>query len=335
MTLSPSRTPATAPEDPGPTDTAHGAPAAPAPGVPARVTALRRFAMSITAFTVLGHLFLGFEQSPATPVVAVLGSYAAALLLEWIDSRALGRTPEYAGGTGNLVTFLLPAHIAGLACAMLLWGNESLWPYLLAVTIAQAGRYLVRIRIGGRLRHVFNPSNLGIASVLVLFSWVGIAPPYHFTASVAGALDWLLPLLVLVAGTMLNAGLTGRLPLILAWVGGFVAQAVLRGVLLDHSVVAALVPMTGFAFILFTNYMITDPGTTPSSRRGQIAFGLTTAAVYGVLVVSGVVFGLFFALVITCGLRGIQLLVSARRGPAGSQADAPVAPAPVTAGAVR
>ena len=36
--------------------------------------------------------------------------------------------------------------------------------------------------------------------------------------------------------------------------------------------------------VLYTNYMITDPGTTPFSRRGQIAFGLTNAAIYGLLV---------------------------------------------------
>jgi hypothetical protein len=61
--------------------------------------------------------------------------------------------------------------------------------------------------------------------------------------------------------------------------------------------------------------MITDPGTTPVRVRNQIAFGLTAAAAYGVLVQFHVVFGLFFALFATCVLRGIVLAAKAiRRG---------------------
>ncbi|WP_285731274.1 enediyne biosynthesis protein UnbU [Nocardiopsis sp. ATB16-24] len=273
-----------------------------------RVKALRMFATSITAFTVLGHLFLGFEQSPLTPVMAVLFGYALDLVLETLDARASGREAGYTGGVGRMVDYLLPTHIAGLACAMLLWGNASLWPYLFAVSVAVSSKYLFRIPVGERRRHFLNPSNFGIVATLLLFPWVGIAPPYHFTNNTTGALDWLIPLGILMAGTMLNVNLTKRWPLILGWVGGFVLQAVLRWLLLDHMLLAALLPMTGVAFILFTNYMITDPGTTPSKPRNQVVFGLTTAAVYGLLVVKGIVFGLFFALVITCVLRGAVLL---------------------------
>jgi hypothetical protein len=62
--------------------------------------------------------------------------------------------------------------------------------------------------------------------------------------------------------------------------------------------------MTGVAFILFTNYMITDPGTSPSSGRSQFIFGSSVAFVYAVLLVFNVVYTLFFAVVIVCGLRG-------------------------------
>ena len=63
--------------------------------------------------------------------------------------------------------------------------------------------------------------------------------------------------------------------------------------------------MTGVAFILYTFYMVTDPATTPSGRRDQIGFGLSVAAVYGLLMVMHVVFGLFFALTIVCAVRGL------------------------------
>lgn len=290
---------------------------APVAGPPAGMTpevrrerSLTRFAISITVLTVLGHAVLGFEQSPITPIAAVLVSYASALLFETLDAWALGRSPAYRGGTRSLVMFLLPAHIAALACAMLLWGNTVLWPYLFAVTVANASKYVVRMKVNGRFRHLLNPSNTGIVVTLLLFPWVGIAPPYHFTANIAGGLDWLVPIGILMLGTMLNANLTGKMPLIGGWVAGFVAQALLRWLVLDHELVGALLPITGVAFILFTNYMITDPGTTPFTTSNQIVFGATTAAVYGVLVVSGVVFGLFFALVITCGLRALTMIAS-------------------------
>ena len=94
----------------------------------------------------------------------------------------------------------------------------------------------------------------------------------------------------------------------------------LRWALGQTALLSALMPLTGVAFILFTNYMITDPGSTPFARRGQIIFGLTTAALYGLLVYNGVVFGLFFALVLTCLLRGAVLVSAPARAPGAGRA---------------
>jgi len=313
--------------------------------IPARsakgLTALRRFALSITVFTVVGHLFLGFEQAYWTPVVAVLTAYALSFLLESADAWAHNRPARYRGSAGNVVTFLLPAHIAALACAMLLYGNQRLMPTVFAVTVAICGKYVLRLRLGGVPRHFFNPSNLGITATLLLFSTsVAIAPPYQFTENVGSVIDWVLPGAILVAGSMINGKLTGRMPLILAWVGGFALQALIRAVFLDHALPSALLTMTGVAFILFTNYMITDPQTTPSQPRDQVIFGLCSALVYGVLVAAHVTFGLFFALTIVCAGRFLltfaRSLRSAEPGPAVAETPAPVvakpAPARVPAG---
>src|SRR5262249_31011551 len=95
-----------------------------APGVDKRVKALQRFAVSITVCPMVGPLFLGFEQAPITPIACVLTGYVVDLILETLNARAEGRPAGYAGGWRQLVTYLLPAHIAGLACGMLLYGNE-------------------------------------------------------------------------------------------------------------------------------------------------------------------------------------------------------------------
>ena len=85
--------------------------------------------------------------------------------------------------------------------------------------VGNGSKYLFRVRVKGRLKHFLNPSNTGIAATLVLFHWVGIAPPYQFTNNFHVVVPWALPLGILMLGTMLNSKLTGKMPLILAWVG--------------------------------------------------------------------------------------------------------------------
>jgi hypothetical protein len=283
-----------------------------------RVAALRRFAFSITAFTMLGAFVLHFEDSWAQPVVALACCYALDLVLETLEAFGAGRVPRYRGGARAFVNFLLPAHITGLSIALLIYPNERLGPVVLACAVAQGSKYLLRAPVGGAWRHFLNPSNVGIVAVLLLFPWVGISPPYQFTEGVIGisgaaVLGWVLPALVLLSGTAINAMLTGKWPLILGWLGGFALQAVGRALFFGTPLAAPLMPMTGLVFVLYTNYMITDPGTTPVGRRNQVVFGAATALVYGLLVSAHVVFGLFFALVLVCALRGVMLYALAAR----------------------
>src|SRR5207244_8226189 len=129
--------------------------------------------------------------------------------------------------------------------------------------------------------------------------------------SLSGVGDWLLPAVIVLSGTFLNTRFTGRVPLILGWLGGFLLQAGLRSQIQGTPLPAALLPMTGMAFLLFTFYMVTDPATTPSQRNRQVLFGLAVATVYGLLQVFHVVFGLFFALATVCALRGVGLYLLA------------------------
>jgi hypothetical protein len=273
-----------------------------------RLGGLRRFAIAITVLNILGHTFFGFEQSFAQPVVAVLSAYSVELLLELIDARLNHRAVRFmGGGARRFVEFLLSAHITGLACAMLLYANERLGPVIFASVVAICSKCSLRVPAERGTRHFFNPSNFGITITLLVFSWVSVAPPYQFTENMIGVGDWILPAVIVCTGTFLNARFTHRLPLIAAWLGGFVAQAALRSLFLDTPLEAGLIPMTGVAFILYTFYMVTDPATTPAGRREQIAFGISVAAVYGVLMVAHVVFGLFFALTIVCAVRGLSI----------------------------
>ncbi|AWL90751.1 MULTISPECIES: enediyne biosynthesis protein [Streptomyces] len=278
----------------------------PAPRHDVKVTtALRRFAISISILNIAGYTFLGFEQPWLWPFIAVLTAYAVEIVLEAVSARGEKRAPRYAGGGfKGMVEFLFPAHITGLAVNMLTYVNDRVWVMVFGVIVAVGTKWVLRAPLKGRMRHYMNPSNFGIAMILVLFPWASIAPPYHFTEYLYGPADWVLPAIILVLGTMLNAKLTGRMWLIMAWLGGFVVQAVVRGLVMGTSIPAALGMMTGVAFVLFTNYMVTDPGTSPSKRSSQIFFGAGVAAMYGVLTALGIAYGIFFATALICLIRG-------------------------------
>lgn len=283
-------------------------PAGPPPKNTKVVKALKRFAISITIFNAAGYIILGFEQPWIWPFVALATGYTVELVLEMIGSRVEGRAPRYAGnGKRGLIEFLFPAHITSLALNMLIYVNDRIWVMMFAVTLAVATKWILRAPVRGNLRHYMNPSNFGILMVLVLFPWGSIAPPYHFTENVNDFVGWLIVAIIITTGTMLNAKLTGRMWLIMGWVSFFVLQAVIRGLLFDTSIPAALAVMTGVAFILYTNYMVTDPGTTPSKPGAQFAFGAGVALVYGIFMVAHIAYGLFFATAIVCLIRGMFL----------------------------
>jgi hypothetical protein len=272
-----------------------------------RLGGLRRFAIAISILNILGHTVLGFEQSWAQPLVALATAYSLELLFELLNSWSAGRKPAFIGGLKKFVDFLLPAHISALAVGMLIYANDRLWVVAFAVAVAISSKILLRVPVGDKYRHFYNPSNFGITVTLLLFTWVSISPPYHFTENLDRIGDWLLPSIIVITGSLLNARFTRRVPLILAWLGGFVAQAIIRSLIFDTPLLAGLLPMTGLPFVLYSFYMVTDPATTPFRTRGQIVFGAGVAAVYGVLLVAHIVFGLFFALTIVCTMRAIHL----------------------------
>ena len=161
--------------------------------------------------------------------MALASAYSVELLLEFIDARCNRRPLRFlGGGPRKFVDFLLSAHITGLACAMLLYANERLGPVIFASVVAICSKCLLRAPAGNGTRHFFNPSNFGITVTLLVFAWVSVAPPYQFTENMTGLGDWILPAVIVCTGTFLNARFTHRLPLIAAWLGGFVAQAALR-----------------------------------------------------------------------------------------------------------
>jgi hypothetical protein len=275
-----------------------------------RLFALWYFTTLMIVWNTVGHTVLGFEQSWATPLTAIATAVIVSILLDWVDARARNRELRFTGSLGNFLNFLPACLIPGFACGMLLYSNERLWPVIFAVVLSIASKLILRAPVGnGHTQHIFNPSNLGVAATLILFPEVGFAPPYHFTENITGLWDWGVPMIVLISGIIIHALFTGRLPLVAAWVGGFILQAVVRAELFGTPFFVPLMPMTSAAFIVFTLYMIPDPATTPLRPARQALFGFSVAMVYAISQLLHLVFGLFFALLAVCAVRGLSLHV--------------------------
>jgi hypothetical protein len=292
-------------------DTRHGpggpqsAPAA-KPGRDPRYLALRNFALSISVFNIFGYTLLGFEQAWIFPVFSVLTAYVTEIVLETVSAWSAKRPPRYLGnGIRGVYEFLLPAHITGLAVNMLIYTNNQVGPVIFGAMVGVSGKYLFQAPISGKMRHFMNPSNLGIVAVLLLFSrWVAIAQPYEFVENANQFFKIMVPIIILTAGTVLNATLTKKTALIVGFMGGFAIQAFFRHWIWDVSLFSALGVMTNVPFILFANYMISDPGTTPSKPRAGFMFGSAVAFTYGALMEANIVYTLFFATAIVCAVRG-------------------------------
>src|SRR5260370_13766288 len=83
-----------------------------------RYFALWYFTTLLIVWNILGHLFLGFEQSHILPLVGLATAISLQFLLEWIDARASNRKPRFAGSWAELLNFLPPAIIPRLAVTM-------------------------------------------------------------------------------------------------------------------------------------------------------------------------------------------------------------------------
>lgn len=197
----------------------------------AQLGGLRRFAVAITIFNILGHAWFGFEQSYAQPLASVATAYVCQLLIETLEAWARGRRPGFTRGVGSLVTSLLAAHISGLACSMLLYANDRIWVVCFASAVAITSKALFRIPVGSAAGAWPLLLFQGVLFLLLLQTgeatgaWVPI-PPEWTTAFRVGVLALALLLAVLVPPALAtrhylnpsNFGIAVTL-LVFPWVG--------------------------------------------------------------------------------------------------------------------
>ena len=226
----------------------------------------------ITLILLVGNLSFGLLESFSRTSLAI----GTAIVLEVI----LGRW--YWGKVPNLAS----AYITGISVGILLRSPEF-WPYALASGIAITSKYAIRVRG----RHIWNPSNFSICAMLLL------APEFVAALSIQwGNTVW--PLLVIwVLGAFIVYRVE-RFHITATYVVCFVAMAWVRAAITGHPFLAEVSPITGPMYQLFIFFMITDPKTTVTSKRGQVLVAALVAVTELVLRLGHVVNAPFFALTI-------------------------------------
>lgn len=162
------------------------------------------------------------------------------------------------------------ALISSLSLILLL-RTSAPWIAVVAAVATIAGKFLIRV---GH-KHVFNPTNFGIAVALLVFDGAWVSPGQWGSTVVWG---------LAIAGI---GGLvvfhSSRSDITWAFLACWSAILVGRALVLGHPLQIPFHQLQNGAFLIFAFLMISDPKTTPDTRPGRLLFAALVAAVAGVL----------------------------------------------------
>ncbi|MVO98895.1 RnfABCDGE type electron transport complex subunit D [Paenibacillus lutrae] len=241
----------------------------------------------LSSFAIAGQVYLGFFQKWD----AVLISVACTTITELILCRCTTKTWQ----------FPLSAVITGIGISLLLSSN-LLWPYALASFLAIALKYMIRFKGG----HVFNPNNVAMVLMLFFLPQYAVSTPKQWTNGI-GVMLTILCLGILVCY------MANRLDSVLAFLGSFTLFALVRHFLFGAPLLAALGPLMGASLQLFAFFMITDPKSTPSTRKARILFAFLVALLDAVFRINRIANPQFYALFLVCLILVIPYRIWASR----------------------
>lgn len=206
--------------------------------------------LTLGALLTYGLGVLGFDQ----PIDCVAATIAAGLATQIAFTWWLG-----------LSRFdPLSPLITSLSLCILLRASGPQWMALAAV-VAMASKFL--IRVDGK--HVFNPSNLAIAAMLIASGEAWISPAQW------GSQAWGGFLFACLAGLVLSRA--RRADIALAFLGAFASLVFLRATYLGDPWAIPVKQLQSGALLLFAFFMISDPKATPDRRSTRIVFAVTVA----------------------------------------------------------
>jgi len=201
-----------------------------------------------------------------------------AIVLAIITELVLGRI--FFGKWLNLAS----AYITGISVGILV-RSPAYWPYALCSVISIMSKYVLRVRG----RHLWNPSNFGIAVLLFL------AADTMAVLSIQWGNNYYSLLVIWILGSII-IWRARRFHISATYVVSFFLFAFLRSWITGDPWQAEVAPITGPMYQLFVFFMVTDPKTTVRSRAGQCVVAFCVALAEFFLRLDQVVYAPIFAL---------------------------------------
>ncbi len=245
------------------------------------------FAVLLTLYAGLGATVLRFGRDPLQMLLTVASALALDMALAWW-LRAERLVP-------------LSAYISGLSLALLLNYSHDYLLLFFPVFLTIGSKYLLTFRG----RHVFNPSMFGVAvSLLLGGDLISTAPAYQWGGT------WAMSAFLVMAAISLFVARIGRNALILSFLAFYLLQIAFRAHVMRWYLppeALLLGTLTSAPFFLFVFYMITDPATSPASRRGQVALAFALTVVDLAYHTRGSLYTFFYAALTVAGARFLYL----------------------------
>src|SRR6185437_9355301 len=224
----------------------------------------------ITLLLLIGQLSFHVLDSYLYVVVSIV----AAVLTEIILSKV------YFGKWKSLSS----AYISGISVGILI-RSTSVWPYIITAVLSIMSKYILKYKG----RHLWNPSNFGVSWMLFMAPVDVAGLSIQWGSNFLGlAIIWTLGLLIVYR--------VKRFHVVIAYVISFVILAYMRRLVVGDTFLAEVAPITGPMYQLFIFFMITDPGTSVSTRRGRIIVVILVALVEFVLRLNSFIYAPFYAL---------------------------------------
>ena len=164
---------------------------------------------------------------------------------------------------------LQSAYITGTSLSLLLRpAGGLLWPYVMAAVLSIMAKYVLRYRG----KHLWNPSNLGLA-LMVLLAPSQVALLSHELGNdvFTNVVIWIVGLMVASRAKVLHITVT--------YAVSFALLALLRSAIVGTPALAELAPLTGPMYQLLCFFMLTDPPTTGGTLRGRVIVTILIALV--------------------------------------------------------
>jgi enediyne biosynthesis protein E5 len=198
----------------------------------------------LASLLVYGMARLEFDITVARACLVLLTAVVTQAVCDWLTRRP-----------SNIRSAL----ISGLSLCLLLRTNYTSLAVAAAV-VAIASKFLISVRG----KHLFNPTNGGIVTLLLFASQVWVSPAQW------GSVAFFAFLMACLGGIVVNRA--SRSDVTYAFIVSYCALLFGRSFYLGEPWAIPLHRLQSGALLLFTFFMISDPKTTPDSRAGRVLF---------------------------------------------------------------